>query len=76
MYWCCPTATPRRRWPGSWRTASGSPRSPSSYGTRWPHEDDAEDAQWLVVVEDAAGRLDPAALDAFAEEYEGWLEKP
>lgn len=39
-------------------------------------EDDAEDAQWLVVVEDAAGLLDPAALDAFAEEYEGWLEKP
>lgn len=39
-------------------------------------EDDAEDAQWLVVVEDPAGRLDPSALDAFAEEYEGWLEKP
>ncbi|MER7698579.1 MULTISPECIES: hypothetical protein [unclassified Streptomyces] len=39
-------------------------------------EDDAEDAQWLVVVEDAAGRLDPASLDAFAEEHEGWLEKP
>ncbi|MFH9609010.1 hypothetical protein [Streptomyces sp. DH8] len=39
-------------------------------------EDDAEDAQWLVVVEDPAGRLDPGALDAFAEEYEGWLEKP
>ncbi|MFB6428689.1 hypothetical protein ACFCXC_28460 [Streptomyces microflavus] len=39
-------------------------------------EDDAEDAQWLVVVEDPAGHLDPSALDAFAEEYEGWLEKP
>ncbi|MEU3432917.1 hypothetical protein [Streptomyces sp. NPDC006863] len=39
-------------------------------------EDDAEDAQWLVVVEDAAGRLDPSALDEFAAEYEGWLEKP
>ncbi|MBM7058313.1 hypothetical protein [Streptomyces durocortorensis] len=39
-------------------------------------EDDAEDAQWLVVVEDAAGRLDRAALDAFAAAYEGWLEKP
>ena len=37
-------------------------------------EDDAEDAQWLVVVEDPAARLDSAALDAFAEEYEGWLE--
>ncbi|MGW8886849.1 hypothetical protein [Streptomyces sp. NPDC055749] len=39
-------------------------------------EDDAEDAQWLVVVEDSAGRLDSAALDAFAAEYEGWLERP
>ncbi|KOG76656.1 MULTISPECIES: hypothetical protein [Streptomyces] len=39
-------------------------------------EDDAEDAQWLVVVEDPAGRLDPVALNAFAEEYEGWLEQP
>ncbi|MER7620094.1 MULTISPECIES: hypothetical protein [Streptomyces] len=39
-------------------------------------EDDAEDAQWLVVVEDPEGRLDPAALDALAAEYEGWLEAP
>ncbi|MFD3789210.1 hypothetical protein [Streptomyces cyaneofuscatus] len=39
-------------------------------------EDDAEDAQWLVVVEDRAGRLNQAALDEFAAEYEGWLEKP
>ncbi|WP_329127736.1 hypothetical protein [Streptomyces sp. NBC_01465] len=39
-------------------------------------EDDAEDAQWLLVVEDPAGRLDPAALDEFAAEYEGWLEAP
>ncbi|MEU0128869.1 MULTISPECIES: hypothetical protein [unclassified Streptomyces] len=39
-------------------------------------EDDAEDAQWLVIVEDPSGRLDPAALDAFAAEYEGWLETP
>lgn len=39
-------------------------------------EDDAEDAQWLVVIEDAATRLDPTALDAFAAEYEGWLEAP
>jgi hypothetical protein len=37
-------------------------------------EDDAEDAQWLVVVEDADGRLDPSALDALAAEHEGWLE--
>lgn len=34
-------------------------------------EDDADDAQWLVVVEDPEQRLDPRALDAFAAEYEG-----
>ncbi|MFE7711463.1 hypothetical protein ACFU6I_38180 [Streptomyces sp. NPDC057486] len=39
-------------------------------------EDDAEDAQWLLVVEDADGRLDPSALDELAAEYEGWLEAP
>ncbi|MEV6164056.1 hypothetical protein AB0L71_19360 [Streptomyces sp. NPDC052052] len=39
-------------------------------------EDDAEDAQWLVVVEDPSGRLAPSELDAFAEEYDGWLETP
>ncbi|MEU0833159.1 hypothetical protein ACNPQM_01545 [Streptomyces sp. NPDC056231] len=39
-------------------------------------EDDAEDAQWLVVVEDADGRLEPSALDELAAEYEGWLEAP
>ncbi|MCX4667272.1 hypothetical protein OG453_11470 [Streptomyces sp. NBC_01381] len=39
-------------------------------------EDDAEDAQWLVVVEDPERRLDRAALDALAAEYEGWLEAP
>ncbi|MEV0278248.1 hypothetical protein ACFU99_22830 [Streptomyces sp. NPDC057654] len=37
-------------------------------------EDDAEDAQWLVVIEDPAGRLDATALDEFAAEYEGWRE--
>ncbi len=39
-------------------------------------EDDAEDAQWLVVVEDPESRLDPAALDELAAEYQGWLEAP
>ncbi|MFG2641798.1 hypothetical protein ACGFYP_12625 [Streptomyces sp. NPDC048370] len=39
-------------------------------------EDDAEDAQWLVVVEDPEGRLDASALDELAAEYEGWLEAP
>ncbi|MFB6619399.1 hypothetical protein ACIGFK_22700 [Streptomyces sp. NPDC085524] len=39
-------------------------------------EDDAEDAQWLVVVEDPRERLEPSELDALADEYEGWLEAP
>lgn len=39
-------------------------------------EDDAEDAQWLVVVEDPERRLDPKELDALAAEFEGWLETP
>jgi hypothetical protein len=40
-------------------------------------EDDAEDAQWLVVVEDPAGAIVAeglARLDALAEEHEGWRE--
>ncbi|MEU8378955.1 hypothetical protein [Streptosporangium sp. NPDC048865] len=40
-------------------------------------EDDAEDAQWLVVVEDPSGTLPPegvARLEALAEEHEGWRE--
>ncbi|WP_440069810.1 hypothetical protein [Streptosporangium sp. OZ121] len=40
-------------------------------------EDDAEDAQWLVVVEDSSGALPPegvARLEALAEEYDGWRE--
>jgi polyisoprenoid-binding protein YceI len=39
-------------------------------------EDDAEDAQWLVVLRDEDGRLDPAELDAFAGEWDGWREEP
>ncbi|WP_030573079.1 hypothetical protein [Streptomyces aureocirculatus] len=39
-------------------------------------EDDAEDAQWLVVVEDPERRLDATGLDALAAEFEGWLEAP
>ncbi|GGO21281.1 hypothetical protein GCM10010116_42780 [Microbispora rosea subsp. aerata] len=40
-------------------------------------EDDAEDAQWVVVVDDPDGLLGPAdlaRLDALAEEGEGWRE--
>ncbi|WP_280885971.1 hypothetical protein [Streptomyces sp. LBL] len=39
-------------------------------------EDDAEDAQWLVVLRDEDGRLDPRELDAFVGEWEGWREEP
>jgi uncharacterized protein involved in tellurium resistance len=39
-------------------------------------EDDAEDAQWLVVVADEAERLDPRELDEFAGEWDGWREEP
>ncbi|MEU1618142.1 hypothetical protein ACFZAU_13265 [Streptomyces sp. NPDC008238] len=38
-------------------------------------EDDAEDAQWLVVINDEDEELDPAALNDLAEEFEGWLEE-
>ncbi|MDT9683002.1 hypothetical protein RND61_13115 [Streptomyces sp. TRM76323] len=39
-------------------------------------EDDAEDAQWLLVVEDPDGRLSPVELDDFAAEWDGWREEP
>ncbi|MER7914702.1 MULTISPECIES: hypothetical protein [unclassified Streptomyces] len=39
-------------------------------------EDDAEDAQWLIVLADEAERLDPRELDEFAGEWEGWREEP
>lgn len=38
-------------------------------------EDDAEDAQYLVLVEDEDAELDPSALDGIAGEYGGWLEE-
>ncbi|MER0243195.1 hypothetical protein AAHZ94_14440 [Streptomyces sp. HSW2009] len=37
-------------------------------------EDDAEDAQWLVVIEDPDATLAIPALDALAAEYDGWHE--
>jgi hypothetical protein len=39
-------------------------------------EDDAEDAQWLVVLRDEKGRLDPGVLDEFVGEWDGWREEP
>lgn len=37
-------------------------------------EDDAEDAQWLVVVEDPRGSIARAALEELVGPYDGWLE--
>ncbi|UQA95437.1 hypothetical protein [Streptomyces halobius] len=37
-------------------------------------EDDAEDAQWLVVFEDSDAAYDPGRLDELAAEHEGWRE--
>jgi hypothetical protein len=37
-------------------------------------EDDAEDAQWLVVVEEPRGGISRAALEELVAPYEGWLE--
>ncbi|MCE7079185.1 hypothetical protein [Streptomyces sp. ST2-7A] len=38
-------------------------------------DDDAEDAQWLIVLEDPDGRYDPGVLREIAESREGWLEE-
>lgn len=39
-------------------------------------EDDAEDAQWLVVLSaQEAAAADAAELAALAESYEGWVER-
>lgn len=54
----------------------GLPGTPRLIRDALAGEDDAEDAQWLVVIEDEDGRLDPAALEALAEELDGWTEKP
>jgi hypothetical protein len=39
-------------------------------------EDDAEDAQWLLVLRDEEERLDAEELDALAGEWDGWREEP
>ncbi|MFD7225610.1 hypothetical protein ACFV9P_32125 [Streptomyces sp. NPDC059892] len=39
-------------------------------------EDDAEDAQWLVVVEDPEARLGAEDLDTFVADWDGWREAP
>ncbi|MFD9814790.1 hypothetical protein [Streptomyces sp. NPDC059080] len=52
----------------------GIPEEPHLVRDALAGEDDAEDAQWLVVVEDPDGRYDAPQLDALAAEYEGWRE--
>lgn len=51
------------------------PSEPTLHREALAGEDDAEDAQWLVVLPpSAAAPLAPAALDALAAEHDGWLE--
>lgn len=38
-------------------------------------EDDAEDAQWLVVLDDPDGRYPSRRLSHLVEHYDGWLER-
>ncbi|MFD6890780.1 hypothetical protein [Streptomyces sp. NPDC059957] len=54
----------------------GLPEEPQLVRDALAGEDDAEDAQWLVVVEDPRERLDATALDELVAEYDGWLEAP
>ena len=39
-------------------------------------EDEAEDAQWLLVLRDEEERLDAEELDEFAAQWDGWREEP
>ncbi|MDJ0384648.1 hypothetical protein [Streptomyces sp. G-G2] len=54
----------------------GLPEEPQLVRDALAGEDDAEDAQWLVVVEDPRELLDATALDGLAADYDGWLEAP
>ncbi|WP_330330347.1 hypothetical protein OHS33_11795 [Streptomyces sp. NBC_00536] len=54
----------------------GLPEEPQLFRDALAGEDDAEDAQWLVVVEDPKELLDPTALDDLAADHDGWLEAP
>ncbi|WP_329195133.1 MULTISPECIES: hypothetical protein [unclassified Streptomyces] len=54
----------------------GLPEEPQLVRDALAGEDDAEDAQWLVVIEDPQEKLDSASLDDLAGAYDGWLEAP
>ncbi|TNM34634.1 hypothetical protein [Streptomyces sedi] len=51
----------------------GLPEEPEPLRDALAGEDDAEDAQWLIVLEGPVA--DPAPLTALAEEHDGWLER-
>ncbi|MGW8376167.1 hypothetical protein [Streptomyces sp. ODS28] len=56
----------------------GLPEEPRPVREALAGEDDAEDAQWLLVLEDPPARLGPAELESLAElaeKYDGWLER-
>jgi hypothetical protein len=53
----------------------GLPDEPQLRRDALAGEDDAEDAQWLVIVEDEDSDLDPAELDEIAARFGGWLEE-
>ena len=56
----------------------GLPEGPQVLREALAGEDDAEDAQWLVVLEGPGARFGPdvlGGLDALAEKYEGWRER-
>ena len=51
------------------------PEEPETHREALAGEDDAEDAQWLVVLEDPLGSYDTSLLDTLATRHEGWLER-
>lgn len=51
------------------------PEEPEPLREALAGEDDAEDAQWLVVLEDPIGSYDTSLLDTLASQHEGWLER-
>lgn len=54
----------------------GVPEEPRLVRDALAGEDDAEDAQWLVVLRDEAARLDPGELNEFVAAWDGWREEP
>ncbi|MGK5533061.1 hypothetical protein [Streptomyces sp. URMC 129] len=52
----------------------GLPEEPRPVREALAGEDDAEDAQWLVVLDTPPDGCDPAALAELAEAHDGWLE--